>query len=241
MRPGKQKHPASIDEARLNLEYARDEGVLKVLPSTMRWGTSHLSLQGEFRRTLDDDGSKRWAFNIGSDDAELAAEDFALPAIPVDQISLQGSVAYEKGEMTLDELSVRAANAFVALRGSVQGFNDRTSPSVRLEGTVSPMPVAFFKLIWPETIAHGARKWVGKHVHSGKITGGQINVALPKGAISALVDNRGKMADNAVTVKMGVSGLVLDYLTGSASCLRSRGDGHDHRAALHAGRARRGR
>jgi hypothetical protein len=213
--PWEQKHPASIDEAKLDVEYVRKEGVLRILPSSMRWGASHLSLRGEFRRVIDSDGSRRWKFDIGSNDIELAAEKFSLPAIPVDEISVKGSVAFNKGEMILDRLSVRAADAFAALQGSVRGFNDAQSPSVSLAGTISPMPVAFFKLIWPETVAHGGRKWVGKHVHAGRITGGQINVNLPKGAISALVDGRSKLPDSAVDVKMGVSSLVLSYLTGA--------------------------
>jgi hypothetical protein len=212
--PWDEKHPASIDEARFNLEYSRSEGSLKVLPSMIRWGTSHIALKGAIRRNIDDDGSKRWAFDVGSEDAALAAEEFSLPAIPVDVIAAQGSLSFEKGDIQIERLTVRAADAFVAFRGSVQGFTDKISPAIRLEGAVSPMPIAFFKLIWPETIAHGVRKWVGQHVKAGKITGGLVNVALPKGSIAALTDTNIKISDDMLNVKVGLSGLAVEYLTG---------------------------
>jgi hypothetical protein len=214
--PWDEKHPASIDEARLNFEYSRSDGSLKILPSVIRWGTSHIALKGAFHRNTDDDGSKRWTFDIGSEDTALAAEEFSLPAIPVDLIALQGSLSSEKGDIQIERLTVRAADAFVALRGSVQGFTDKISPAIRLEGAVSPMPIAFFKLIWPETIGHGARKWVGKHVKAGKITGGKVNVALPKGAIAALADTdaNAKIPDDMINVKLGLSGVAVEYLTG---------------------------
>lgn len=212
--PWDEKHPASIDEAQFNLEYSRQEGVFKILPSAVRWGASHIELQGAMRRIDGDDGARRWAFDVAATDVALAAEEFSLPAIPMDVISLRGSLAYDSGDLTIDRLMVRAADAFVALHGSVEGFNGPLSPAVRLEGTISPMPIAFFKLLWPQTVAYGARRWVGQHVRTGKITGASIHVAFAKGAISTIINENAKIPDDAVSVKAGLSGVSLEYMTG---------------------------
>lgn len=85
------------------------------------------------------------------------------------------------------------------------------SPAIRMTGEISPMPVAFLKLIWPKFIAPGAREWVGESISSGKITGGEIDVDIPAGVLHALEDG-GDLPADSVDVRFGTDRLAITYI-----------------------------
>jgi len=214
--PWNEKHPASIDSGTLKFTYSEDAGQFELKPSTLRWGESRMTLAGDITaapRAQDAQASapRDWIFTFATRDIALAAEDFGLPAIPIDGIAARGQLLDDGETITLERFRVQAADAFINLQGRIE--NAPGAPAVRLAGELSPMPVAFLKLIWPKFVAPGAREWVGESVRSGQITGGKIEIDIPAGVLHRLEDG-GDLPANSVDVRFGTDALVMSYIKG---------------------------
>ena len=68
----------------------RRKDVVEIEPSTLKWGESQATISGEFRRVGDDRQRPHWTFKLKADDAVLAAEEFGLAPIKVDEWSAEG-------------------------------------------------------------------------------------------------------------------------------------------------------
>ncbi len=85
--------------------------------------------------------------------------------------------------------------------------------AIRVNGTVSPMPLSFLKTIWPAFVANGARDWIGSNVPSGRISGGEFSVNL-SAAMLADLEKGGDIPDSAVSLRLGLSGLQVYHIKG---------------------------
>ena len=140
--PWDERFPAEVDHGDLHLTYSREEGVIRLTQSELRWGGSRLKLRGVIQRQKE---TGRWAFQVGADEIVLGAERFGIPVIPLDQMLVQGEYDPRRGSVEVDRFFLRAADAQINLSGSfTQG---QKSPAIKLTGQISPMPIAFFKLI----------------------------------------------------------------------------------------------
>jgi hypothetical protein len=111
----------------------------------------------------------------------------------------------------LEAFRVGRGEALIEFRG--QADQVTTAAAISLSGAVSPMPVTFLKAIWPAFIAHGTREWVGKNINEGQIAGGEISVNLPHEVLAGLRNN-GDIPDEAVSLRLRLSGLVIHHLKG---------------------------
>ncbi len=214
--PWSEKHPAEIDSADLRFSYSREEGRLLVEPAEFRWGQSRMTLVGEANRisapaTSGEAAPPSWEFALRTTQIALAAEQFGLPAIPLDGLVARGRVEEGGKLITLDGFRIQAADAFIEARGTITDAPG--SPALAMTGEISQMPVAFLKLIWPKLVAPGAREWVGESVSAGTITGGGFDVAIPGGVLAALEEG-GDIGPEAVDVRFGVDQLSIRYIKG---------------------------
>ena len=139
----------------------------------------------------------------------LGAEQYGIPVIPLDQMIAQGEYDPHRGSVELGRFFLRAADAQINLSGSfTQGL---TSPAIKLTGQVSPMPIAFFKLIWPKFLAHGAREWIGNRVPQGRITGGSVKIDIPADVLASLPEG-GHLPPEAVDLRLDLEDLEVHYI-----------------------------
>ncbi len=211
--PWNEEEPAGVDSGALRFTYSEQAGRFELKPSTLRWGQSRMTLAGEVaaKSPADTDAPRDWTYRFGTTDIALAAEQFGLPAIPVDGITAQGEIFNGGDQITLERFRVQAADAYIDVHGKIADAPG--SPAVRLAGEISPMPVAFLKLIWPKFIAPGAREWIGESVHRGRISGGRIDIDIPGGVLHTLEDD-GDLPAKAVDVRFGTDDLVISYING---------------------------
>lgn len=209
--PWNEKDPASIDSAALRFTYSEAAGRFELKPSTLNWGQSRITLVGEIAAAAGSqaDEARDWSYRFATTDVALAAEQFGLPAIPVDGIRANGQIFDGGTRITLERFRVQAADAFINLNGEI--IDAPGSPAVRLAGEVSAMPVAFLKLIWPKFVAPGGREWVGESVSSGRITGGKIDVNIPGGVLHTL-EADGDLPSGSVDVRFGTDDLLISYI-----------------------------
>lgn len=204
--PWDERHPAQIDHGNLHLTYSREEGVIRLTQSELSWGGSHLKLRGVIQRQKE---TGRWAFQVGADELVLGAEQFGIPVIPLDQMLAQGEYDPHRGSVELGRFFLRAADAQINLSGSfTQGL---TSPAIKLTGQVSSMPIAFFKLIWPKFLAHGAREWIGYRVPQGRIAGGSVKIDIPADVLASLPEG-GHLPPEAVDLRLDLEDLEVHYI-----------------------------
>lgn len=209
--PWNEKDPAMIDGGALRFSYSRADGRFEIAPSTLRWGQSQMTVVGDFRAGTQHSSGRNWTFKLHTTQLALAAEQFGLPAIPIDGLVVQGHFDTEQKALVLDEFRLSAADAFVTLKGKITDAPG--SPAIEMTGEISEMPVAFVKLIWPKFAAPGAREWIGESVSSGRITGGVVNLSIPGGVLAEL-EREGDLPSSAVNVKVGFDGLRMRYIKG---------------------------
>jgi len=211
--PWNEKEPAGIDSGTLRFSYSEDAGRFELKPSTLQWGQSRMTLIGDITAAprTGEAAPRDWRYRFATTDIALAAEQFGLPAIPVDGIVAKGAIHDAGARVSLETFRVQAADAFIDLNGEITDAPG--APAVRLAGDISPMPVAFLKLIWPKFIAPGAREWIGESVSAGRITGGKVDVDIPGGVLHTLEDD-GDLPTDSVDIRFGTDDLVISYIDG---------------------------
>jgi hypothetical protein len=203
--PWDDKHPSGVDHGDFRLTYSREDGRIEIQPSEVRWGGSRVKFGGAAQRQQ---ATGRWDFQILTSDVMLGAEEFGVPAIPVDRLLSQGSYDPQAKALNIDRLYVQAADAQINVSASIR--QGKESPAIRLSGTFSPMPVAFFKIVWPKMMLAGAREWIGSHIPSGRLTGGSVKIDIPDGML-AKVEEGGDIPPEAVDLRLDLENLVVRY------------------------------
>jgi hypothetical protein len=198
-----------IDEGNLRVRYAKRNGVFEIKPSTLKWGQSQATISGEFTPAADDNGAPSWSFKLRAHDAVLAAVEFGLSPIKVDEWSAEGSVTPKQGRVTLSRFVIRSGSSSIELAGSVADAPG--SPEVHLTGTVSPMPIDVLKQFWPKFLAGDARKWVMQNVRGGEVLGGKVAVSLEPGEL-ARMQAGAELAPEAVNVELDLANMNLTYI-----------------------------
>ena len=139
----------------------------------------------------------------------LAAAEFGLSPLKVDEWSAEGSVTPDRGRVTLSRFVIRSGSASIELAGSVADAPG--SPEVHLTGTVSPMPIDVLKRFWPKFLAGDARKWVMQNVSGGEVLGGKVAVSLEPGEL-ARMEAGAELAPEAVNVELDLANMSLTYI-----------------------------
>ncbi len=208
--PWDHKSPMQIDQGDLHLRYLKDRDVVEVAPSTLSWGSSKATISGTFTPVRDQSNSiASWDFKLRADNSVLAANEFGLAPIRVDEWSAEGNVAPASGKLTLSRFVIRAGSASIKLSGAV--YDAEGSPEVHLTGSVSAMPLDLLKQFWPKFLAGQARQWAGEHVRGGQVLGGKFEISLRPGELAALKSGDG-LAPEAVNVELDLDGMSIAYL-----------------------------
>ena len=203
------KHPMLIDEGDLHVRYHAEDERVEVLPSTVQWGESRAVISGMFTPDVAIQGVKSWRFRIQADEAVLAADEFGLGPVPVDEWYAEGRVTPHMGRVDLSKFIIKAGGAKVEFAGSV--IDAPGSPAVKLAGEISPMPTDMAKQIWPKFVAAGAREWSGEQLSGGELLGGSFRIEMP-GGVLAKVKEGGDIPEDAVAFDMRTQGIKIRYI-----------------------------
>ncbi len=209
--PWDKKHPAQIDGGLIRAKYLKSENKIVLLPSHLRWDESRIAFTGLAERVGDGPRDARWVFSLKAPEPVFNVSDFNLPPVSADSLDIRGAWNASRGVISLDRFHLQAADAFVSLKGEIG--TRPGSGRIRLNGDISPMPLAFWKLIWPKFVAYGARDWVGKNITTGRITGGKLAVDLAPEVLRDL-GKGGDVPPEAVSLTIGLAGLTMNHIKG---------------------------
>lgn len=208
--PWEREHPMLLDEGDLRIRYLREEKRVEILPSTLSWGGSELTVSGSFQPSESSpDGRPRWDFILNGDDSVLQADEFGLKRLAVDELRAEGQVEPQSGEVHIRRFLLRAGNASVDLAGTV--IDAPGSPAVKLEGRISEMPGEILKQFWPKFLAAASREWVGKRISTGHVLGGTFKVDLGPGQFAA-IDHGGDIQPDAFRMDLAAKDLTVEYI-----------------------------
>jgi hypothetical protein len=169
-----------LDEATIKLRWDIANNAVIVEPSTYYLGQT----RGVVTGTIRPDGDpmlRRYAFNLESRGTVLAARDANAPPLPIQRMTVNGTVDLPAKFLNIQNATVSAAAGSVSGSGSID-FNG-PSPSVVAAASLTPMPVEVAKQLWPVFIAGGARRWVLDHVSNGRVASGRFEAAVPHGIL----------------------------------------------------------
>ena len=173
-----------ISSGELKIAYSSKEGKLHILPSLIKWGGNETILSGALQQEVSNGKKQRWKFALKGNETRLAARDFGLKPVIIDEWWLTGVMDPEQGLLEIAGFFLRAGNATINIKGRITNLN--SSPGIFLEGKALGISVPVLKRFWPTILAVGARKWVGENVLEGQVVGGEFKIALPPGIVEKL-------------------------------------------------------
>lgn len=165
--PSASDTPMLLDSGRLVMTYDAGARRLALAPSTLDWGDSRVTLEGAVASDPAASGPPQWHFGIRALEGVLAAEDFGVAPVPIEDFQASGRIIPSEGLVQLSGLSLKAGGGEVTANGEI--INGHGTPSTRIEAALSPMPLATLKALWPRSAAPAARSWVGTQVERATI------------------------------------------------------------------------
>ncbi len=168
-----------LDEASLKLRWDKDRDILIVEPSPFYFGVGRTLVTGSIR-PVDEPERQRFAIDLRAQDATLAPRDSPAPPL-VAQLEFAGVADFSARLITVDTATIVSPAGTVAAAGSIGMEGLR--PSVAMAASISPMPAAALKQIWPPFLAGDSRRWVLKNINEGRIVSGQFEAEIPAGLL----------------------------------------------------------
>lgn len=199
----------TLDSSEVKLAYSSKGNKLHILPSPFKWGQNQTVLSGIIQADTASRSSQKWNFTLQGAETRLAAKDFGLGAMIIDEWWITGSINPEQDFIEIAGFYVRAGNATINLKGLIRNY--QSSPGIFLQGKLASISVPVLKRLWPSIIAVDPREWVGESISEGQIVAGNFKIAIPSGTIEKLPDH-GDLLPKMVQMKLELSDLVMDYV-----------------------------
>ena len=170
--PGVSADPFELTAGLFRLVYDGDKREFVLSPSPVKWADGNIMFAGTAKDISGDKGPPVWRFTLDGKNGTLEAAEFGVPPVALDQWSVLGSITPRRGVVEIGDFRIKGGGGEVAMKGmTVAGPNGQSS---RGEVTITPMPLATLKAIWPRALALGAREWVGENVTDATFNGGSV-------------------------------------------------------------------
>ncbi len=178
--------PLMLDGGRLAMNYDAANRTLNLAPSTLDWGESRITLEGLLTSDPAAAGEPQWHFDVRSTEGVLAAQEFGVAPFPIESFKANGRIIPSEGFVQLTGLSLKAGGGEISANGEIITGSD--TPSTRLEASLTPMPLATLKAMWPRAAAPAARSWVGTQVETANLKGASLKLLSGKFLFNADAD-----------------------------------------------------
>ena len=201
----------NFDIGQLKIAYTKNGRKLHILPSVFKWGKNRTIVTAVLEPDRLSGTPNKWSFTLKGSETRLAAQDFDLAPVIIDEWWVTGSIDSNTEKLEIAGLFLKAGNATINLKGYLNDF--ATSPGVFLHGKLSSISVPVLKRLWPRILAIDARKWVGEKILEGQVVSGDFKIAIPAGTLAKLSDN-GDLAPHMVRLNLKLSDMLIKYRDG---------------------------
>lgn len=166
--------PFSIDSGQIGLTYDGSKRRFELGSSSLTWGTSRVGLAGSAVGVMVGD-KRSWAVDLATTGGQLAAEEFGVPVVAIEQGVLKGRVVPTAGEMVIDQLGFKAGGMTFTSQGQLFTGSVPGASGVKFDATIGPTPADTLKALWPRAFASKARTWVGERIKRGTVKSGALH------------------------------------------------------------------
>lgn len=155
--------PLAIEAGSIGMSYDGPGNELVVLPSTLKWGHSFVTLTGGAKQSGNPDtGDTVWNYHLTSQDGSLGADDLGIQPEKIEALLLEGQLVPKSGLIKISKALLRAGGGEVSVKGEIA--SGAAGSSTLIEGGLSNLEMNTVKALWPSAFAQGARKWVGERL-----------------------------------------------------------------------------
>lgn len=170
--PGVTADPFQLTAGLFRLAYDGRERTFELQPSPVKWSDGNIMFAGSAKDISGERGPPVWRYSLEGKNGTFDAEEFGVPPVTLDEWRVIGSIIPRRGVVEVGDFRVRGGGGEVAMKGITRAGPE--GQSARAELTLSAMPLATLKAIWPRALAHGAREWVGERVTKADFRGGTV-------------------------------------------------------------------
>lgn len=174
--PGIDRQTIPLDGGMLDMNFDPANQRIVIGPSRLQWNQGHATVVGTIAAVDGAAGKSAWAIDVKSTEGILSADEFAVPPIALEELSIKGNLVPDTGVLTFSQLRLRAGGSQVDAAGAVTSANGTNT--LWIEGRIGASTAEVAKVIWPRMLGPGARKWVGRHLTKGRLAGGTFKVDL---------------------------------------------------------------
>lgn len=175
------RSPVPVDAGLIKLSHDPATNEVALEPSTIRWGGGNaVTLAGVARREASETsaGHGAWIFTAQSLGGALAASEFAVGSIPVENWQISGRVLPAEQRLEIGSATLAISGTGIRASGEVSLAPERFGS--RFEVSASDVPVETLKALWAPGLAPVTRTWVGANVSAGRVA--TLNWQIASGA-----------------------------------------------------------
>lgn len=155
--------PLAIESGSIGMTYNGQSNELVVLPSTVKWGHSFVTLTGAAKQSGNEEtGDTVWNYHLASQDGSLGADDLGIQPEKIDALLLEGQLVPKSGLIKISKALLRAGGGEMSAKGEIA--SGAAGSSTLLEGGLANLDMNTVKALWPTAFAKGARRWVGERL-----------------------------------------------------------------------------
>ncbi|MFO1236847.1 MAG: DUF3971 domain-containing protein [Alphaproteobacteria bacterium] len=199
--------PFEVRSALVTAAYDRAKDLFELKRLSIDADSVSGEVTGSFRLRRRADGFlSGWRAELGIANGRLAIPDLFDGETPVDRLALAADNDLDADILTLEGLELTSGESRFQIHGRIDGLV-AGAPAIRMDGTISALPVARLGTLWPKGVATGARDWIMENVHGGTITGGTLMANL-----TAQQLEEGQVPDTAARFELSFEGVDMTYI-----------------------------
>ena len=173
--PGISADPFRLTAGLFRLFYDGEKRNWELAPSPVKWADGNIMFSGNAKDISGEKGPPVWRFALEGKNGTLEASEFGVPPVTLEQWSVLGSIIPRRGVVEVGDFRLKGGGGEVSMKGmTIAGPQGQSS---RAEVTLTPMPLATLKAMWPRALAPGSRAWVGERVTQATFNGGNARFA----------------------------------------------------------------
>jgi hypothetical protein len=201
--------PVHVKTLRLVGRYDGRTGRLLIDDGTLAGNEAraHLSGTGDLSFAADDSLSKA-DLDLTMDQIAVNLHGVTNRTVALDRIALRGEYTPADDHFEVSEFLMHGGPLSVELKGGLNFVKNET-PEIDLDGHIAQLDIKDALHYWPLQLGEGAREWIEANVLAGRIGPVQIKTRIPAGALE-----QDALPDNALDIRLAVSGGTINYIDG---------------------------
>ena len=167
--------PFIVTAGLFQLSFDGKERQWQLGPSPVKWADGNALFSGSMRDAGNAKGPPVWHFALDGKNVSIEGDDAKVAPVALDVWTASGDIIPRQGVVNVGEFRIKGGGGEAVMKGMTRA--GPTGQSSRAEVSISPMPLATLKMLWPRALAPNARAWVNERVTSADFKGGKVTFA----------------------------------------------------------------